>query len=334
MVDILIIGESKLNSSHPTLAILIDGFREPFRRDRDINNGGGILIYVRQDIPCVQLKKHNFDEDIEGMFVELNFRKSKWLLFGTYRPPSQNRGHYFVNLSNSLEMYIPSYDKIILAGDFNVEEDDLELSALMSAFNLFSLNKEKTCFKSLDNPSCIDLILTNCPKSFQCTKVISSGLSDCHKMVVSVFKTTFPKCEPKHICYRSYRNFSVDDFRNELEEKLNQLNKPISYPSFYKSLISSLDNHAPIKKRLARANEVPYMTKRLRKAISNRSRLENKYQKLRTVESRNSYRRQRNYCSRLYKRERKSFYKKADIKSYIDTRKFWELNKPFFLIKV
>ena len=75
------------------------------------------------------------------------------------------------------------------------------------------------------------------------------------------------------------------------------------------------------------------MTKKLRKAISNRSRLENKYKKLRTVESRDAYRRQRNYCSRLYKRERKTFYKKADIKSYVDTRKFWELNKPFFLDK-
>ena len=76
------------------------------------------------------------------------------------------------------------------------------------------------------------------------------------------------------------------------------------------------------------------MTKRLRKAISNRSRLENRYQKLKTVESRNAYRRQRNYCGRLYKRERKIFYKKADIKSYIDTIKFWELNKLFFSTKV
>ena len=329
-VDILILCETKLNSSHTTSQFFITGFREPFRRDRDINNGGGLLIYVRDDIPCKLLKKHSFDNDIEGLFLEINFRKCKWLLFGTYRPPSQDKKHYFKNLTNSLEFYIQFYDKFILAGDFNAEEDDCELNAVMSAFSLYSLNKEKTCFKSLENPSCIDLILTNCPRSFKNTMVISTGISDFHKMVVSVFKTTFKKCEPKQIHYRSYKKFSADDFRKELKEILTTAEQPISYSIFYKSFISVLDKYAPLKKRLVRANEVPYMTKKLRKAISNRSRLENRYQKLRTIESQNAYKKQRNYCSRLYKRERKNFYEKMDINSYMDTRKFWELNKPFF----
>ena len=99
---------------------------------------------------------------------------------------------------------------------------------------------------------------------------------------------------------------------------------------FYKTFMTTLDKHASLKKWLVRANEVPYMTKKLRKAISNRSRLENKYQRLRTTESQNAYRKQRNYCSRLYKREQKIFYEKLDINSYTDTRKFWELKKPFF----
>ena len=332
-VDILVLCETKLNQSHTTSQFFIDGFREPFRKDRDANSGGGLLIYVRDDIPCKILKKHTFDNDIEGMFLELNFRKCKWLLFGTYRPPDQDKKHYFKNLTNSLELYIQSYDKVILAGDFNAEEDDLELNAFMSTFSLNSLNKEYTCFKSLVNPSCIDLILTNCPRSFQNTTVVATGISDFHKMVVSVFKTTFTKCEPKQVFYRSYKKFSASEFRKELNEKLTSIIQPISYDIFYKTFISTLDKYAPIKKRLVRANEVPYMTKKLRKAISNRSRLENKYQKLRTTESFNAFRKQRNFCSRLYKRERKDFYKKLDIKNYVDTRKFWELNKPFFADK-
>ena len=40
-------------------------------------NGGGIIIYVRKDIPTKILTKHNFPEDIEGIFRETNFRKSK-----------------------------------------------------------------------------------------------------------------------------------------------------------------------------------------------------------------------------------------------------------------
>ena len=43
----------------------------------------------------------------------------------------------------------------------------------------------------------MDLILTNCPHSFQNSCVIETGLSDFHKMVVTVMKTTYRKLEPR-----------------------------------------------------------------------------------------------------------------------------------------
>ena len=58
----------------------------PFRLDRNCN-GGGVIIYVRENIPSKILEVHKLPQDVEGMFVELNFRKIKWLLFGTYHPP-------------------------------------------------------------------------------------------------------------------------------------------------------------------------------------------------------------------------------------------------------
>ena len=82
-----------------------EGFSAPFRRNRN-SNGGGILIYVREDIPSKELNEHNFPDDIEGIFVEINFRKSKWLLFGSYHPPNQSDEYYFNKVSNSLDIYI------------------------------------------------------------------------------------------------------------------------------------------------------------------------------------------------------------------------------------
>ena len=79
-IDILIIIETKLDDTFPTANFIIDGFSEPYRRDRNAN-GGGILIYVREDIPSKELNDQTFPKDIEGIFVEINFRKSKWLLF-------------------------------------------------------------------------------------------------------------------------------------------------------------------------------------------------------------------------------------------------------------
>ena len=48
--DILVIQETKLDATFPEGQFLIPGFKKPFRRDRD-KHGGGILIYVRNDIP-------------------------------------------------------------------------------------------------------------------------------------------------------------------------------------------------------------------------------------------------------------------------------------------
>ena len=52
----------------------MEGYATPFRRDRN-KYGGVILIYVREDIPFKLLDRHIFPDDIDGLFVELNFRK-------------------------------------------------------------------------------------------------------------------------------------------------------------------------------------------------------------------------------------------------------------------
>ena len=57
----------------------------------------------------------------------------------------------------------------------------------MDLFALKNLVKEPTCFKS-GNPRCIDLILTNRKRNFQHTTAIETGLSDFHKLIVTVLK--------------------------------------------------------------------------------------------------------------------------------------------------
>ena len=54
-----------------------------------------------------------------------------------------------------------------------------------------------TRYKNLDNPTSIDLILTNRPSYFQHGTVFETGLSDFHLLTVTEFKTGFQKPEPK-----------------------------------------------------------------------------------------------------------------------------------------
>ena len=84
-VDILLISETKINETFPTAQFLIPGYTTPYRADRTIN-GGGILLYVREDIPSKIVYNQEILPNIECFFVEINLFKKKWLIGGTYNP--------------------------------------------------------------------------------------------------------------------------------------------------------------------------------------------------------------------------------------------------------
>ena len=72
------------------------------------------------------------------------------------------------------------------------------------------------------------------------------------------------------------------------------------------------------------------MTKALRKAIMRRSKLKNDYNKNRSYENWNSYKKQRNFCVKLLRKTKSEYYKNIDIKSLSDNKKFWRTIKPYF----
>ena len=75
-VDVLVLTETKLDEMFATSSFLIDGFSLTFQLGQN-RKWGGILIYLRIDIPSKLLTKHSFPNDIEGLFVKINFRKRK-----------------------------------------------------------------------------------------------------------------------------------------------------------------------------------------------------------------------------------------------------------------
>ena len=145
-----------------------------------------------------------------------------------------------------------------------------------SEHDLQNLVKENTCFKSVENPSCIDLILTNSNMSFQNTTTVFAGISDFHKLVLTVLKISFTKNKSKEIIYRDYKNFDSFLFNDELKNVL-ELDKINSCAMFDKLFLKALDKHAPVKKKVVRANHAKYISKALRKAIMKRSYLEKIY---------------------------------------------------------
>ena len=79
------------------------------------------------------LTKHNSPYNIKGLFVELNFRKSKWLLGGVYHPPSQPDQYFFNSLDKALNLYC-NYENVNLVGGFNPKIGETHLDTFLSTW--------------------------------------------------------------------------------------------------------------------------------------------------------------------------------------------------------
>ena len=106
--------------------------------------------------------------------------------------------------------------------------------------------------------------MTNKPQSFQHSCVIEAGLSDFHKMPVTVMKTFFKKLQTRVVNYRDYKYFEDDRFKTDLLSELGKGNIERN-----KSGLNTLLNackrilyiYAPRKQEYAKGNHMPFMNK-------------------------------------------------------------------------
>ena len=101
-------------------------------------------------------------------------------------------------------------------GDFKVAMSDKIMEDFCSQYNYGSFINKLTRYKNHENPTCIDLILTNRPGYFQHSNVFETGISDFHLLIVTQLKMGFQKKLPKIIAYRNYKNFANAKFRDDV----------------------------------------------------------------------------------------------------------------------
>ena len=125
--------------------------------------------------------------------------------------------------------------------------------------------------------------------------------------------------------YRYYKNFTEQAFKQDLREELQSIQvEDLDYNNFQNCFEKVLEKHGPMKKKYARANDGPFMNRALRKATILRPRLKNRYDKSPTVENWEAFREQRNLCVKLFRTEKRNFYKRLNVSDITDNKKFWK----------
>ena len=122
---------------------------------------GGVIIFIRDGLTCRELRPRLLYPGLECTLLEISIRQCKWLVVVGYNPQKENIDHFLDKLGTEVDKHLCKYENLLMLGD---------------------------CFKSNENPSSIDIILTNKKHCFQNSMAIETGLSDFHKMTVTVMK--------------------------------------------------------------------------------------------------------------------------------------------------
>ena len=109
-----------------------------YRKDRT-KTGGGLLLYVNENLPGKIINSYKFKESSEIILYEFSVSNKKWLLLGNYRPPSQNDLSFIGELNHALNFLSSIYENFVLLGDFNLSTENPNLKNFMRSFYFESL---------------------------------------------------------------------------------------------------------------------------------------------------------------------------------------------------
>ena len=157
--DIIFVSKTKPNDTVKTSDLEIDGFRMPLRKDRQINNGGGLMIYIKNNL-CFKRRTELESNDIENIWIEINSLKNKLLVGLLHRPPN-SQAEYWESFDENTELVTDLNTDMIIMGDFNqdilkTDKNNIFLRTLIK-YNLKNLISEPTRITST-SATCLDLI--------------------------------------------------------------------------------------------------------------------------------------------------------------------------------
>ena len=337
--SLIFLSETKIDSSFPNAQFSITNYCT-HRQDRNAQ-GGGLLCYVHQMLPHRNRQDIAINSNgIESIVIHVKLNRYNLFFICVYKPPNVNNAHLKSAIEEMMNKCNLESEYVYFIGDMNVNfgNNNNALTETLNSFDLKQMIKDPTCFKSIQNPTLIDIIITSRPKSIVKTMNIPLGISDFHNFIGGSIKIPRPNDERKLITYRSFKHFNDKAYQDELEIApfhVSQTFEDVDDQLWFhnKLLLEIIDRNAPLKQRLIKCNQLPYMNDRLRKAINLKAALRRKYQKCKSQQSWSDFKKQRNLVNRLKRISVREYFENKCHNVHKNNKHFWQVIKPFITDK-
>ena len=323
-IEICCVTESWLDAEIPTEAVDIEGYI-CYRRDRlDGRQGGGVVIYVKQEQPYSLLKPVN-QSDVESLWLIYRQprmpRSMSHVVYAViYHPPdavSHVTSNHIVENVDAIMRQHP-HACTVLTGDFNK----------MSDKSVRDLGLKQIVKSATRNTATLDKIYTNIDQRYQQPSTLPSiGQSD-HQAVVLLPIIDGQRSAGHRVSkivrsndYNSKCQLArkLNDFDWSVLDKMNSVELKTDY--FYNVTTSLLDEYLPLRVAVRYSTDKPWVTDEFRRLIRQR-------QYAWTNKNIADYTRCRNRVIRLSKKLRKQFYeKKIEGLRSCDPTNWWRQTK-------
>ena len=117
------------------------------------------------------------------------------------------------------------------------------------------------------------------------------------------------------LLYWDYNSFNIDHFKEDLDNNLKN-NSITKYSHFQNIFLEILYKQSPIKKKILRFNDNPFMTKTIRKAIIHRSKFKNVFHKTRAKEDWNNYEKTEEILCKSSSQYQERLFSKTEYKRF------------------
>ena len=292
--DIISLCETSLSDDLAQRVPELDGYSFISANHPDNTRRGGVGIFYKNSLPLTPRYDLAFQE---SLVVELNLNHKRIFFTVLYRSPAF--AYNSTEFNNFLKNFEELHTKIksekpyasFFTGDFNghskfwwpdgdTNVEGSEMEELFNSLNLTQLISEPTNFTPHCHPSCIDLILTDCPNLAINYGVRPSLDPKCHHQIIHCkVNVKTPPPPPSERKVWEYDRANVDaiqrslrDFPWEQElERDEDVNMKVKL--FNKTILNVMSNFIPNKIRRVKPRQPPWIDARLKSKLNKKNRL-------------------------------------------------------------